>query len=105
MRGCFTDYISYERVAVRVFENPIEPEGLAAKTILGLIVCAERSLMWKEIQSRFCIDIDTETANVNRQLLDTCKHLCGSLVEIERNQITESESDDVVELVHHTARV
>jgi uncharacterized metal-binding protein len=105
MHRYFIDYVRYERVVVRVFENLIEPERLAAKTILGLIICAERSLMWKEIQSRFCIDIDTETADADRQLSDSCKHLCGSLVEVERSQIAESESDDVVELVHHTARV
>jgi hypothetical protein len=91
-------------VAVRAFENPIEAERLAAKAILGLVVCAERSLMWKEIQSRFCIDINTDTADPDLQLLNKCKHLCGSLVEIERSLIAESESDDVVELVHHTAR-
>ncbi|KAH8684930.1 hypothetical protein BGZ61DRAFT_548682 [Ilyonectria robusta] len=95
---------AYERVVVRAFENPNEPQRLAAKKILGLIICAERSLMWKEIQSTFCIDIDTETADVDRQLSDSCKHLCGSLVEFERSHIAELESDDVVELVHHTAR-
>ncbi|KAF2190709.1 hypothetical protein K469DRAFT_733387 [Zopfia rhizophila CBS 207.26] len=96
---------AYKRVVVRVFENPVEPERLTAKTILGMIICAKRSLMWKEIQSRFCIDIDTETADADRQLLDSCKHLCGSLVEVQRSQTAESESDNVVELVHHTARV
>lgn len=96
---------AYERVVVRVFENPIEPERVTAKTVLGLIICAERSLMWKEIQSRFCIDIDDERADADRQLLDSCKHLCSSLVEVERSQISESESDDMIELVHHTARV
>lgn len=90
---------------VRVFENPIERERLAAKTILGLVICAERSLMWKEIQSRFFIDIDTETADADRQLRDSCKHLCGSLVEVERSPMAEPGPDDVVELVHHTARV
>jgi hypothetical protein len=105
LHRCCTDYVRYERVVVRVFKNPIEPERLAAKTILGLITCAERPLMWKEIQSKFCIDIDTETADANRQLLGTCKHLCGSLVEIKRSHGAESEPDDVVELVHHTARV
>ncbi|KAK5631888.1 hypothetical protein RRF57_007602 [Xylaria bambusicola] len=105
LHSCFTDYIRYERVAVRVFENPIEPERLAAKTILGLVICAERSLMWKEIQSRFCIDVNTETADADHQLLHSCKQLCGSLVEVERSQTAESKYDDVVELVHHTARV
>ncbi|KAI0536611.1 hypothetical protein GGR58DRAFT_381624 [Xylaria digitata] len=96
---------AYERVVVRVFENPIEPERRAAKTILGLVICAERSLMWKEIQSRFCIDTNTETADADHQLLHSCKHLCGSLVDVEYSQIAKSEYDDVVELVHHTARV
>jgi uncharacterized metal-binding protein len=105
LHRCFINYIRYERVVVRVFENPIEPERLAAKTILGLIICADRSLMWKEIQSRFCIDIDTEAADADRQLSDSCKYLCGSLVEVERSQIAELEADDIVELVHHTARV
>ncbi|KAF2968408.1 hypothetical protein GQX73_g5171 [Xylaria multiplex] len=96
---------AYERVVVRVFENPVEPERLAAKAILGLVISAERSLMWKEIQSRFCIDINTETADVDHQLLHSCKHLCSSLVDVEHSEIAESEYDDVVEFVHHTARV
>lgn len=104
LHRCFIDSVRYERVVVRAFENPIEPQRLAAKKILGLIICAERSLMWKEIQSTFCIDIDTETADVDRQLSDSCKHLCGSLVEFDRSHIAELESDDVVELVYHTAR-
>jgi hypothetical protein len=61
--------------------------------------------MWKEIQSRFCIDIDNETADADHQLLHPPKHLCGSLVEVEHSQIAEVEYDDVIELVHHTARV
>ncbi|RTE70730.1 hypothetical protein BHE90_014874 [Fusarium euwallaceae] len=109
---------AYERVVVGVFENPIEPERLTAKAILGLVICAERSLMWKEIQGRFFIDTDTGTADADRRLQDSCKHLCGSLVEVERSQmakpvpddavssqIAELGPDDVVDLVHHTARV
>ncbi|KAH7117463.1 hypothetical protein EDB81DRAFT_668252, partial [Dactylonectria macrodidyma] len=96
---------AYERVVVRVFENPIEPERRTAKTILGLIICAERSLMSKEIQSRFYIDVDTEAADADRQLPLSCKHLCGSLVEVEGGRMAESGPDDVVELVHHTAGV
>lgn len=92
-------------MVVRVLENPIEQERVTAKTILELIICVERPLMWKEIQCKFCIDIDTETADADRQLSDSCKQLCGSLVELERSQVTESESDAVVDLVHHTARV
>ncbi|KAI1196743.1 hypothetical protein F5X97DRAFT_202231 [Nemania serpens] len=96
---------AYERVAIRAFDNPIEPERDAAQTILGLVICAERPLMWKEIQSRFCINIDTATANADYQMLHSCKYLCGSLVEVEHSQISESEHDDVVELVHHTAKL
>ena len=94
----------YKRVVVRVFENPEDQEREAAETILGLIICAERPLMWKEIQSRFCINIDAEIADADEQLSVSCKHLCDCLVDIERSRVTELGPDDTVELVHHTAR-
>src|SRR3569833_3376334 len=78
--------ISYERVVVRIFENPIETEALAARTILGQVICADRPQKWKEIQSRFCIDVETQTTDPDRIQHKTCKHLCGSLVDIHRDK-------------------
>ncbi|KAK0728767.1 hypothetical protein B0T26DRAFT_869746 [Lasiosphaeria miniovina] len=40
---------AYERVVIHVLENPDQGERDAAKNILGLVICAERPLMWKEI--------------------------------------------------------
>ncbi|KAK3301860.1 uncharacterized protein B0T15DRAFT_325472 [Chaetomium strumarium] len=62
--------------------------------------------MWKEIQSHLCIDVQSETADPDFRLLDPCKMYCGSLVKVQRNNglVCLSGSDDVVELVHETAR-
>lgn len=61
--------------------------------------------MWKEIQSIFCIDLDDESADPDRQLIDSCKGLCGSLVEVELSEISEPNYDISMDLVHHTASV
>ncbi|KAK3373193.1 hypothetical protein B0T24DRAFT_666498 [Lasiosphaeria ovina] len=93
---------AYERVVVHVLENPDQGERDAAKNILGLVICAERPLMWKEIQSHFCINIEAETADVDFWLPMPCKNLCGSLVYVEQ---TTSALDQVVNLVHESARL
>lgn len=103
-----TNCHSYERVVVHILEGPDEQRAEVAKRILGLVVCAERPLMWKEIQSRFCIDLESETADPDFRLLEPCKKYCGSLVEVGRNDehgSDSSEPDVLVEVVHETARV
>ena len=95
----------YERVAVYVLENPNEEEREAAKKILGYTICAERPMMWKELQSRFCISIDSDTADPDFLLSVSCKNICGSLVEIEPDAVFNTSPDITVTLVHETARM
>ncbi|KAM7203083.1 hypothetical protein V8F33_002431 [Rhypophila sp. PSN 637] len=95
---------AYERVVICILENPIDEEREAAKRILGLVLSAERPLMWKEIQSHFCIEIDDETADPDFRLQGSCKDFCGSLVEVEHNVKSLSGADSIVHLVHETAR-
>jgi hypothetical protein len=91
-------------VVVQILEGQDEEQNRPARQILGLVMCAERPLMWKEIQSHFCIDIQFETADPDFRLLDPCKKFCGSLVEVGRNDGLSSGPDDTVTLVHETAR-
>ena len=95
----------YERVAVYVLENPNEEEREAAKKILGYTICAERPMMWKELQSRFCISIDSDTADPDFLLSVSCKNICGSLVEIEPDAVSNTSPNITVILVHETARM
>ncbi|KAH6848231.1 hypothetical protein B0I37DRAFT_309598 [Chaetomium sp. MPI-CAGE-AT-0009] len=95
---------AYERVVIQILEGQDEEQNRLAREILGLVMCAERPLMWKEIQSRFCIDIRSETADPDFRLLEPCKKYCGSLVEVGQNDGLNSGPDDMVNLVHATAR-
>lgn len=95
-------------MAVHILENRIEKRFGVARRILNLVICAERPLRWKEIQSHFSIDVQSETANPKSRLLKTGKQYCGSLVEISRTGEPRPQGpgpDDVLELVHETARM
>ncbi|RSL61425.1 hypothetical protein CEP54_006268 [Fusarium duplospermum] len=97
---------AYERVIIRVLGNPKKAERDAAKQILGMIMCACRPLHWREIQSKFCIDINEGEADLDRQLVLTCKELCGSLVEESSLEPSFSSTGEaVVDLVHSTAKI
>ena len=93
---------SYKRVTVRILEENSQRE--LARQILNLVISAERPLLWKEIQSHFCIKIESANANPEFRLLDPCKKFCGSLVEVGRNGSLGSGPDESVELVQETAR-
>ncbi|KAK4214473.1 hypothetical protein QBC37DRAFT_387130 [Rhypophila decipiens] len=100
---------SYERVAIHVLENAYEKRYNVARRILNLVICAERLLRWREIRSHFSIDIQSKTANPKSHPRKSAKHYCGSLVEIcqkdeHRSQSVGPEPEDVLELVHETAR-
>jgi hypothetical protein len=98
-------HCSYERVVKRVLKNPIKPERLAAERILGWVASAERPLRWREIQSRFCIDSEAGTANIQRQSVKSCKYLCGSLVEVGMmGGVGDPRSEGEVEMVHSSAK-
>lgn len=61
-------------------------------------------MMWKELQSRFCIDTTSNMADPDFKLSMSCKSLCGSLIEVEKDVESIASSDDVIDLVHDTAR-
>lgn len=67
-----------------------------AKQILGWLACAKRPLKWYEVQGAMSIDIEESSVNHARELKETAKDLCASLVEIN--------SDNTVVLVHTTAK-
>lgn len=60
-------------------------------------------MMWKELQSRFCI-IGNDTSDPDFKLSKSSKNLCGSLIEVEKDINSIASSDDVIDLVHDTAR-
>ncbi|KAL9064863.1 MAG: hypothetical protein Q9161_008605 [Pseudevernia consocians] len=82
---------AYERIAHRVFENPIESEREDAQRILSWVVCARRPLKWHEFQGGiFSIDTDSQTVDFeDRRLRVTSKDLCGSLIEIRPGDTIE----------------
>ncbi|RSL93102.1 hypothetical protein CEP52_013447 [Fusarium oligoseptatum] len=103
----FPDGLSqaYKRVIIRVLGNPNKAERDAAKQILGMIMCACRPLHWREVQSKFCIDVNKGEADLDRQLVLTCKQLCGSLVDDSYLEPSFSSTGEaVVDLVHSTAK-
>ncbi|KAI1641602.1 uncharacterized protein F4817DRAFT_355288 [Daldinia loculata] len=105
--GVFPEGIekAYERVAVRIFEESSLSEREDARKILGWITCAGRLLRWREIQSSFCI---TPTKAVveyeENRLRVTCKELCGSLVDVHSTSDRRDDPEDIIKIVHETAR-
>ncbi|KAI1752664.1 WD40 repeat-like protein [Xylaria castorea] len=96
---------AYERVAVRIFEMSSMAEREDAKKILGWIICASRLLRWREIQSLFCIDpVKGDVDYEERRLRVTCKELCGSLIDVHYATDTKTGPEDVIKIVHETAR-
>ena len=89
-------YTRYGRIVERILD-PESTETEDARMLLGLLVCAKRSLRWTEIQGAVSIDLDTKTVDIEgRSFRVDSKELCGSLVEIRPGEI--------VELVHMTAK-
>ena len=94
-------------MAVNILENRVEKRFGVARHILNLVICAERPLRWKEIQSHFSIEVQSGTANPKLRLLKPGKQFCGSLIEVSRKGVPSPQGpgpDDVLELVHETAR-
>lgn len=90
---------------MRVFQDSPPAEREDAAKILGWITCAERLLHWREIQAVFCIDPQASQVDYHGERLRTsCKQLCGSLVDIHRTQNGQDGPDDIVKIVHRTAR-
>jgi hypothetical protein len=62
------------------------------------LVCAKRSIKWREIQAARSIDVENQTVDFQRrQFRKDCKDLCGSLVELR--------DDGTLALVHTTAKL
>jgi hypothetical protein len=88
-----------------VFENPNAAEREDAVKILAWIICSKRPLRWREIQAIFSIDPKNATVDFeSRSLLVTAKELCGSLVDIRTLGESVVELDEVIDLVHDTAK-
>ena len=89
---------SYARIIARIFEQTNDSERQGSKTLLSWLVCAKRSISWREIQGAKSIDVETQSVDFERlRFRVDSKDLCGSLVEIR--------SDGTVELVHLTAKM
>lgn len=91
------DCYSYARIVDNIFKDPENPDYDDAERILGWLICAKRPLKWHEIQGAISIDSRNQSVDFeNRQLRVDSKDLCGSLVEVHR--------DETIELVHQTAK-
>lgn len=74
------------------------------KKILGWVVCSARPLRWREIQSRFCIDVEEGTCNFRNFRRHGCKRICSSLVDVTDCELFATlESEQTVNMVHKTA--
>ncbi|KAK2606195.1 hypothetical protein QQS21_003366 [Conoideocrella luteorostrata] len=71
-------------------------DALEILMLFGWLVCAKRSLKWREIQCLKSIDPDELAINDSRRFVVAPKELCGSLVEVR--------SDQTLELVHQTVK-
>ncbi|KAM0214016.1 hypothetical protein ACHAQD_009050 [Fusarium lateritium] len=97
-------YQAFERLVHRVMKTSGPSREKTVKNILGWVVCSARPLRWREIQSRFCIDAETETCNVRNLRRDGCKSICSSLIDVTDCDLYGSlESEQTVNMVHKTA--
>ncbi|RYP19480.1 hypothetical protein DL765_003320 [Monosporascus sp. GIB2] len=92
---------AYARIMLRLFNretpNKRDSRRVASLFILKWLVCAKRTVKWREIQAAKAVDIDSQTVDVERRRFrQDCKDLCGSMVEMF--------DDGSVELVHTTAK-
>lgn len=87
----------YTRIIDRVIGPSVQHRSRGyAEQVLGWLVCAKRTLKWREIQGAVSVDMVRGTMNRDLQLQDDCKDLLASLVE--------RSADDSVNLVHSTAK-
>lgn len=90
---------------MRIFQESPTAEREDATKIMGWLTCAERLLCWREIQAIFCLDPEASRVDYDGERLRlSCKQLCGFLVDIHRAQNGQDGPDDVVKIVHGTAR-
>ncbi|KAJ4267105.1 hypothetical protein NW762_003203 [Fusarium torreyae] len=95
---------AYDRIIQRVLKEAKPSRQNSVKKILGWVICSKRPLRWREIQSRFCINADTGTCNKKGLRRDSCKKICGSLVDITDCEIFgDAESEQIINIVHQSA--
>jgi hypothetical protein len=89
--------LRYGRILKRILDEkrPAYCEG--ARKILAWLVCAMRTLKWREIQCAISTDSDAGIIDPSQRLVMQPKEICGSLVE--------QQSDGGLQLVHTTARL
>ncbi|CAI6332799.1 unnamed protein product [Periconia digitata] len=88
---------AYARIIDRVMGSSVQHRLRGyAEQVLGWLVCAKRTLRWREIQGAVSVDMVRGTMNRDLELQDECKDLLASLVE--------RSVDDSVNLVHSTAK-
>ncbi|KAL6918241.1 hypothetical protein FSST1_009736 [Fusarium sambucinum] len=95
---------AYERILYRVMHAANRSASLCAKRILGWVVCSERPLRWREIQSRFCIDPVKNVCDPDHLRADSCKELCSSLVDaVNCEMFPDIKSEQIITMIHETA--
>lgn len=88
---------SYDRILHRLLNAEVETKKEIIKKLLSWVSFCKRPLRWFEIQAAISIELENDNINEHsRRLVDTCKDLCASFVEVH--------SDQTVELVHSTVR-
>lgn len=95
---------AYERVSIRILDRAPPRQREAASKILRWVTCVARPLRWREIQCLFCIDVGSGSCDPKKMKRDSCKSLCGSLVETEPcPKYPDSVIEASVVMVHQTA--
>ncbi|RGP67320.1 vegetative incompatibility het-e-1 [Fusarium sporotrichioides] len=95
---------AYERIIQRIIYAADPSARTSAKKILGWLVCSERPLRWREIQSRFCIDVERGLCDPDDLRIDSCKQLCSSLVDAtDCEMFPKVESEQTITMIHETA--
>ncbi|KAH6873889.1 hypothetical protein B0T10DRAFT_233779 [Thelonectria olida] len=95
---------AYERVIARVVKESSEAEREDATAVLSLVLCAKRPLRWREIQAFFCIRPEDGEVDYDRFLQVDYKELCGALLDAHQMDNSTAGPEDIVQIVHETAR-
>ncbi|KAL2271349.1 hypothetical protein VTJ83DRAFT_720 [Remersonia thermophila] len=93
----------YERVFSRILESEGAKRDIALN-LLRRVICAKRTLYWREIQAMECIKPETSTVEDDDYLRLSCKQLCGSLLDVDHALGEATHPDNTIRLVHSTAR-
>ncbi|KAI1076547.1 hypothetical protein F5B20DRAFT_320144 [Whalleya microplaca] len=97
---------AYERVITRILDRPTRSRSQrdAAGKILNWVTCAARPLKWREIQCLLCVDAQKGSCNPRKRCADSCKDLCGSLIEADQRDNELKGTELIINIVHDTAR-